>query len=887
MKILSCDQIRELDAYTIQHEPVSSADLMERAATQVFAWLSGRFDRTDHFIIFAGPGNNGGDGLALARMLAEKKYLTDVYYVRFSDRTSDDWNINRERLKNVSNVTFSTIENNSQLPTVPRGSIIIDAILGSGLARPAEGLAATVIRHINLCEAVRIAVDIPSGLFCENNDHIEQSPIVEADYTLTFQLPKLAFMFAGNEKYVGRWSVLPIGLDVPWMMSMETPYNLISNEDIVPLLRIRRKFDHKGVYGHGLLISGSYGKMGAAVIGSMAALKSGAGLITCHVPSCGYAIMQTAVPEAMVITDQSFNSISGIVNPDSFTAVGAGPGIGTSPETAAALKKFLIDCRKPVVLDADALNILSLNRGWLSLLNERTIITPHLKEFERIAGKTHGCYARLCRQREFAAEYKCIVVLKGAYSSIALPDGRVFFNSTGNPGMAKGGSGDALTGIILSLLSQGYIPENAAKLGVYVHGLAGDISLEESAVESIVATDIINCIGKAFNRIREKRSYENILTLNFINMKISLVKAVIMLSLVLTASCYTGKKAATSDISVSKLGNTPVSDRSIIYGLPRTVFTIVAEMERTIEIPGPYYRYAGDLLGLDDVIREESEHWTIKSISVRTHEELDPSEFYVIEGSSVLQSNVLAMRNEGLVMDINPGYYYSAGNKTAEAGPGVNEFIAEDLGSDEYFQVQRDTAFRRMNIDSTFIRIPYVVEKKRKLSDEQLAERAARRLMEMREGKHMILTGESNVFPQSEAVIKEMNRIERDYIELFTGKSRTERRRFTYQIVPSKEATGKPFKLFGFSELTGPVNEGGIPVMMEFVPERRTKQLNVIKKVREDDKEAPRNDMLYYRVPDIVNMKISMETEVLFNSRRMVYQLGEIVRLPANYVPGQ
>jgi len=354
-------------------------------------------------------------------------------------------------------------------------------------------------------------------------------------------------------------------------------------------------------------------------------------------------------------------------------------------------------------------------------------------------------------------------------------------------------------------------------------------------------------------------------------------------------SCSSGKMAE-SDAVVSPLtGKISVGDGSIIYALPRTVFNIVVETERTIEIPGPYSRYAGDLLGLSNVIKNESEYWTITGISVESSQELDPSEFYVIETTTPFATNVLSLKNEGLIMDINPEIYYSFGNQTGiETGVG-GRFKSSDLGSDEYFLIQRDTAFKRVNVDSTFIQIPYIVEKRRQLPNEQLAERAARRLMEMRDGEHFILTGESDVFPQSEAVINEMNRLEKEYTELFTGRTFREKRSFTFQLIPSAENAGKPINLFQFSEARGPVAEGqpgGDPVLIQLTPEKRTKELSVLKYTADDKDETPA-DKLYYRVPDVVNMKISFGDDVLFNSRRLVYQYGDIIQLPVNLVIGK
>lgn len=353
------------------------------------------------------------------------------------------------------------------------------------------------------------------------------------------------------------------------------------------------------------------------------------------------------------------------------------------------------------------------------------------------------------------------------------------------------------------------------------------------------------------------------------------------------ASCASGKKAQ-SDIVVSPLSQSArTTHASIIYGLPRTVFNVVVEMQRTIEIPGPYSMYAGDMLGLNNVIKNENEYWEITGLKVESLQEVDPSHLYLIEGTTAFESNTLSLRNEGLIIDINPSLYYESGNQKGIETKEGGRFISSDLGSDEYFMVQRDTAFRRVNVDSTFIRIPYIVEKRRQLSNEQLAERAARRLMEMRDGKHFILTGEANVLPQSEAVINEMNRLENEYTELFTGKTIREKRTFSYQVIPEQATAGKPVTLFNFSELTGISDQqSGDPVTIEMVPERKIRNLSVVRSSQPDDDEN-QNARLYYRVPDVVNLKITFGDDVLFNSRRLVYQFGEIVQLPSNFVIGK
>jgi hydroxyethylthiazole kinase-like uncharacterized protein yjeF len=502
MKIFCSDQIRKIDEYTIKNEPVASIELMERAAVQLFKWITDRYGRTKRIIIFAGPGNNGGDGLALARMLHSTRYDTEVFYLDFSERRSADWETNRKMIGTDTSLNINYFSSLEQFPLLSSQDIIVDAIFGSGLSRPVNGFPADVIRQINNIHATVISVDIPSGLFGEDNSGNNYDTVIKADFTLSFQFPKLSFMFSENSGFTGEWEVLPIGLHRDAIENTLTPYSLVERKDVAGLLKKRNKFDHKGHFGHGLLVTGSTGKFGASVLGAGAALRTGIGLITCQVPSGGILVIQSALPEAMVLPDVSEGIISDIVDMRSFSAVGIGPGLGLAVRSQKAVHKLLSECKNPMVIDADALNILSLNKKWLSLLPHGTILTPHPKEFERLAGKTDNSLARLKKQMAFSKRYHCIVVLKGAHSSITTPAGKVLFNSTGNPGMATAGSGDVLTGIILSLLAQGYEPQNAAVLGVFLHGTAGDIAVKESCCESLIASDIIDNIGKAYNKIR-------------------------------------------------------------------------------------------------------------------------------------------------------------------------------------------------------------------------------------------------------------------------------------------------------------------------------------------------------------------------------------------------
>jgi hypothetical protein len=373
-------------------------------------------------------------------------------------------------------------------------------------------------------------------------------------------------------------------------------------------------------------------------------------------------------------------------------------------------------------------------------------------------------------------------------------------------------------------------------------------------------------------------------------MKTTIRLSVLLGILVLIYSCLSSKIFTDSKSVILPLSDSAaLRDGSIVYGLPRTVFTVVVDMERTIEKPGPYAQFADDLLGLTDIIKNESESWSIEGITVKTHDELDPSEFYVISSTSLFQTNVLSLRKEGLILDLNPAIYYSSEKQGSLNESGNIEPHYFDLGSDEYFQLQSDTAYKRLNVDSSFVRIPYIVEKKKKLTVDQLAEKAAKRLMELRDGKHLILTGEANVFPQSDAAINEINRLEKAYTELFTGKTLKETFTFSYQLIPQKTMVGKPVTLFQFSDLTGPVTstmKGGKPVTIDFIPEKKTKDLTIINRVKTRST-AKKYDKLFYRVPDVVSIRISRGSEKLFDSRKLIYQFGEVIQLPANYIIGR
>ena len=501
MKLFTCTQIATIDQLTMTLEPVSSIDLMERASGEVADWIIQHFSNDQPIVVFAGPGNNGGDALALARMLGWCNFICTVYLVSLGREMKGDPAINLQRLGEQDKVIVKRIDSEESIPDLSSGVIIIDGLFGSGLNKPLEGLAKSIVGHINHSGATIIAIDIPSGLFGEDNSHNDLSGVIRARHTLTFQMPKLSFLFAETNPYVGNWEVLPIGLHPDAIGQTESKYFYLDQASISGKIKKRTKFSHKGTYGHALLIAGSYGKMGASVLASRACLRSGVGLLTSHVPRLGYGIIQNSVPEAMVSIDKDDQVFSEAPELQSYSAIGIGPGLDRKPKTQLAFRKLLRTNPAKLVIDADALNILSENKDWYDLLPENTILTPHPKEFERLAGPSANSWERLQLQLQFSEQYKVILVVKGANTCITFPDGRVFFNSTGNPGMATGGSGDVLTGLILGLLAQAYTAEDAALIGVYLHGLAGDLAADENGQQALIAGDITNQIGKAFLRL--------------------------------------------------------------------------------------------------------------------------------------------------------------------------------------------------------------------------------------------------------------------------------------------------------------------------------------------------------------------------------------------------
>lgn len=501
MKILSAAQTREADAYTIAHEPISSLYLMERAAHALATWVENHFNRGPLICLFCGPGNNGGDGLALARMLHQNAYDVQVFTVTGGQPTSADFKQNLDRLP--PEIPLKDLTSASDFSETQQGTLLIDALFGTGLSRPVTDVYAQVIERINATQLPVLAVDIPSGLFSDSPTPAEAA-VVKANVTLCLGSPKLAVLLPTSGKFTGSFATLPIGLHPDFLEQEPCQHVLLQHAQIKALLKPRQKFTHKGTYGHALLVGGSYGKIGAIVLSAKAALRAGVGLLTVQAPEVGYSILQIAVPEAMVSPDEHSQHISRFPEDlTSYQCLGIGPGLGKAEAMRLALEQLFRQALPPLVLDADALNLLAADRQLLQNLPPDSILTPHPKEFERLAGPAQDDFHRLKLLGDFCREHSCYVVLKGSNSCIGTPSGTFYFNTTGNPGMATGGTGDVLTGILTALRAQGYSALETCQLGVYLHGLAGDLAAQQHSEPALIASDLTDFLGAAFLELQK------------------------------------------------------------------------------------------------------------------------------------------------------------------------------------------------------------------------------------------------------------------------------------------------------------------------------------------------------------------------------------------------
>ena len=501
MKIFTAAQIRACDAYTIQASAIHSTDLMERAAVKCVDWLKNNFAKDTLFVILCGTGNNGGDGLAIARLLRQRQYGVKAFLLNFSKELSNDCKANLQRLKVIDENLVTVVEPDTFISDLPPHIVIIDAILGTGLSRPAEGWVGAFITRINKMPNRKVAIDMPSGLSADTIPD-KESPVVKAEDTLTFQFYKRTFLHPESAVFAGNIHVLDIGLDATFINATHTHYRSIEREDILAVYKPRSPYAHKGSYGSVLIAGGSYGKVGAVVLSSRAALRAGAGLATALVPECGYGIIQAAVPEAMCTTNGN-TVLESITDWEKYSAVGIGPGMSIDSRCAEAFTEFIDACKQPVVIDADALNIIAAHHDLLPKLPMGSILTPHPKEFARLFGDNTNSMIQVDNARIQAMRYNVNIVLKGHHTAIITQEGECWYNTTGNPGLATAGSGDVLTGIITGLLAQGYLPHEAAMLGVYLHGLSGDLAVKDISEEALIAGDIIEYLGKAFLSLSE------------------------------------------------------------------------------------------------------------------------------------------------------------------------------------------------------------------------------------------------------------------------------------------------------------------------------------------------------------------------------------------------
>ena len=505
MKIFTSTQIHELDRYTIEHEPIKSIDLMERAAKAITHAITEEWTTHTPVVVFAGPGNNGGDALAVARLLINEGYKVKTYLFNITNHLSDDCVLNRQRLldgKHAKDLIEVTAKFDP--PELTADMLVVDGLFGSGLNKPLAGGFASLVKYINQSPAKVVSIDVPSGLMSEDNTYNVRANIIHAYLTLTLHERKLSFLFGDAQQFIGKLKVLDIRLSPEYIQKTEAQYYVLEENDIRSRLLHREDFAHKGNMGNALIVAGSYGMAGAAVLATRACLRSGVGKVTAITPKKNYDIMQIAVPEAVLQMDHEETAFTEAVDTDGFDALGIGPGLGRQETTAIAMIAQIRRAQCPIVADADALNILASHRAWMQQLPKGIIMTPHPQELDRLTGSpANADYERLHRTCELAKSLQAYIILKGHNSALCLPNGNVFFNPTGNSGMATAGSGDVLTGIITALLARGYHQQNACMVGMYLHGLAGDLAAKELGKESLVASDIIDHLPQAFQYLED------------------------------------------------------------------------------------------------------------------------------------------------------------------------------------------------------------------------------------------------------------------------------------------------------------------------------------------------------------------------------------------------
>ena len=502
MKIFSSTQIHELDKYTIDHEPIKSIDLMERAASRIVAEIRHLCTAYNTIVVFAGPGNNGGDALAVARILASEGLKVKAWLFNTTGRLSADCKTNRDRLTGMKELdSFTMVIDEFDPPTLDASTLVIDGLFGVGLNKPLTGGYASLVKYINASPSKVVSIDMPSGLMSESNEYNVRSNIIRADVTVTIQQPKLSFLFAENQQFIGELKVVDINISKEGMAQVDAHVTILEEDDVRCRMRQRDDFAHKGTMGHALIIAGSRGMAEAAMLATKACLRSGVGKVTVHTPAANIIPLQIGVPEAILDIDPDNCFFTEAVSTDRFQAMGIGPGLGNNENSAITMIGQLRRAQCPIVIDADAINILATHKAWMQQLPAGCILTPHIGEFERLEGASSDSYDRLSKAIILADRQQAYIVLKGHNTAIVTPGGRIMFCPTGNSGMATAGSGDVLTGVITALLARGYAQADACLVGTYLHGLAGDIAAKKFGKESLMASDIIDALPEAFMRV--------------------------------------------------------------------------------------------------------------------------------------------------------------------------------------------------------------------------------------------------------------------------------------------------------------------------------------------------------------------------------------------------
>ena len=508
MKIFTNAQRKAIVQYTIEHDGVTELDLVERAGDGIAREIMSRWQPQQRTIVFAGWGNNGADALSATRILMRNGFNPEIYLFNIGgNRLSKECAKCKELLlSEFPQVKLKEVVSEFLPPELNSRCLVIDGLFGSGLNRPLPQSICVILRSINDSNADVVSIDIPSGLFSEWNTNLVNNNTIHATLTIAIEFPHLSFFFDDNAELIGEWTTVSIGLSQEAIRNTTYQYYLITHADAQKILRPRWPEANKSEYGSALICAGSYGMMGAAVLATRGCLRAGAGKVTCYSPQCGNTILQTAVPSAMFATSNDKTYLTDISLRHTYQAIGIGPGIGTRDDTITALGNFLKQCnakQMPLVIDADALNCIAARPILLNYLPVMSVLTPHEGEFDRLFGEQSSSEARLRKAIEVSAFYNVVILLKGRYTAVVRPDGKVHINSSGSPALATGGSGDVLTGIITGLMSQSYSSEMATILGAYIHGVAGEICADEHGTFGTTAEDIAQNVGKAIKSIVE------------------------------------------------------------------------------------------------------------------------------------------------------------------------------------------------------------------------------------------------------------------------------------------------------------------------------------------------------------------------------------------------